>query len=233
MLLKQKWHIYITIQLEISNFNNFQLFLVLNFQFNSRSKIIFTWNQSNEANSSPVILLAKCPKVRTQRFLFYSDIFYSIIELIQKRETWRNAHPSFGSQEMHLFTFAQISYCPADLIQWIENFVLFKYYLSWAHCKHIKLCIDLAMQVWTSGCICYVSEANFITLKHSQPMKFISEAFFVSFPSFFISFTPFTSFQIQTNGPFMPQLLTFLLYVNLNLQRELAIWQNRLSCSGI
>ena len=123
MLLKQKWHIYITIQLEISNFNNFQLFLVLNFQFNSRSKIIFTWNQSNEANSSPVILLAKCPKVRTQRFLFYSDIFYSIIELIQRRKTWRNAHPSFGSQEMHLFTF------PPDLI--LSN---------WSHTVNRKLC---------------------------------------------------------------------------------------------
>ena len=151
----------------------------------------------------------------------------------KKRNMEKCASQLWESRNAFVYFSPQISYCPADLIQWIENFVLFKYYLSWAHCEHIKLCIDLAMQVWTSGCICYVSEANFITLKHSQPMKFISEAFFVSFPSFFISFTPFTSFQIQTNGPFMPQLLTFLLYVNLNLQRELAIWQNRLSCSGI
>ena len=170
------------------------MFLVLNFQFNSRSKIIFTWNQSNEANSSPVILLAKCPKVRTQRFLFYSDIFYSIIELIQTRETWRNAHPSFGSQEMHLFTFPQISYCPADLIQWIENFVLFKYYLSWAHCKHIKLCIDLAMQVWTPGCmLCKRSQLYNVETFSTYEIYFRS--FFRFFPKLFHFFHPIYFFS--------------------------------------
>ena len=111
-----------------------------------------------------------------------------------KRNMEKCASQLWESRNAFVYFSPQISYCPADLIQWIENFVLFKYYLSWAHCEHIKLCIDLAMQVWTPGCmLCKRSQLYNVETFSTYEIYFRS--FFRFFPKLFHFFHPIYFFS--------------------------------------